>query len=54
MFSTEIKCDYVNNNLVECFNSWIKNIKDLSVVNLIDRLRQMTMELWEKKEKDCR
>jgi len=51
MFSTEIKCDYVNNNLVECFNSWIKNIKDLSVVNLIDRLRQMTMELWEKRRK---
>ena len=51
VFSTEIKCDYVNNNLAECFNSWIKNIKDLPVVNLIDRLRQMTMELWEKRRK---
>ena len=51
MFSTEIKCDYVNNNLAECFNSWIKNIKDLPVVDLIDRLRQMTMELWEKRRK---
>jgi hypothetical protein len=51
MFSTKTKCDYVNNNLAECFNSWIKNIKDLPIVDLVDRLRQMTMELWEKRRK---
>lgn len=51
MFSSEIKCDYVNNNLAVCFNSWIKNIKDLPVAYLVDRLRQMTMELWKKRRK---
>ncbi|XP_034580832.1 uncharacterized protein [Setaria viridis] len=29
----------------------IKNIKDLPIVDLVDRLRQMTMELWEKRRK---
>jgi hypothetical protein len=51
MFSTETKCDYVNNNLAECFSSWIDNIKDLSIVDLVDRLRQMIMKLWEKRKK---
>jgi hypothetical protein len=51
MFSTKTKCDYVNNNLAECFSSWIENIKDLPIVDLVDRLRQMIMELWEKRKK---
>lgn len=46
MFYNEIQCDYVNNNLVECFSSWTNNIKDLPIVDLVDKLRQMTMELW--------
>ena len=50
-FSTEVKCDYINNNLVECFNSWIKHIKDLPIVDLVDRLRQKIMDLWEKRGK---
>ena len=41
----------MNNNLAECFNSWIKNIKDLPIVDLVDRLRQMIMDLWEKRRK---
>jgi hypothetical protein len=36
VFSYAIKCDYVNNNLVECFNSWINNIKDFPIVDLVD------------------
>lgn len=41
------KVDYVNNNLAECFNSWIKKIKQLPVVDLWDTLRQMIMEKLE-------
>jgi hypothetical protein len=26
-FSTNIKCDYINNNLAECLNAWIKEIQ---------------------------
>uniref|UniRef100_A0A0A9GRG2 SWIM-type domain-containing protein n=1 Tax=Arundo donax TaxID=35708 RepID=A0A0A9GRG2_ARUDO len=51
MFSNDIKCDYLNNNLAESFNNWIKKIKDLPLVKLIDRLRQMTMDLWDKRRR---
>uniref|UniRef100_A0A0A8Z6S2 SWIM-type domain-containing protein n=1 Tax=Arundo donax TaxID=35708 RepID=A0A0A8Z6S2_ARUDO len=51
MFSNEVTCDYVNNNLTESFNSWIKKIKDLPPVELIDKLRQMTMDLWDKRRR---
>ena len=27
-FTTEIKCDYINNNLAESCNAWIKEHKD--------------------------
>jgi len=32
-FSKQCKVDYVNNNLSECFNNWIKDYKDLPVVD---------------------
>jgi MULE transposase domain len=32
MFSKTSKCDYVTNNISECFNAWIKDLKDLHVV----------------------
>ncbi|CAA0842511.1 Unknown protein [Striga hermonthica] len=51
MFSNDVKCDYVNNNLSESFNSWIKKIKDLPLVDLINMLRRMTMDLWEKRRR---
>jgi hypothetical protein len=28
MFNHDIKCEYINNNLVECFDSWVRDIKD--------------------------
>ena len=37
----DIKCDYVNNNLAESFNSWIKDVKDLPVHQLADKIREM-------------
>lgn len=48
-FSFDIKCDYTNNNLAERFSSWIKNVKDLPVVELADKLRQMIMGLFDKR-----
>jgi hypothetical protein len=38
-FNTEIKCDYIHNNLAESFNSWIRGMKDLPPDELADSLR---------------
>jgi hypothetical protein len=32
MFSSDIKCDYINITLVECLNAWVRDIKDLPIV----------------------
>ncbi|XP_040380857.1 uncharacterized protein LOC102714198 [Oryza brachyantha] len=50
-FNPAIKCDYVTNNIAEVFNNWIKDIKDLPVCELADRLREMIMVLWYKRRK---
>ncbi|XP_047060995.1 uncharacterized protein LOC124667797 [Lolium rigidum] len=46
-FNTEIKCDYIHNNLAESFNGWIKEIKDLPVDELADTYRQWVMKLFQ-------
>jgi len=43
-FSKQCKVDYVNNNISECFNNWIKDYKDLPVVDLMDKIREKIME----------
>lgn len=43
-FSGECKVDYVNNNISECFNNWIKECKGLHVDVLMDTIRDMIME----------
>jgi hypothetical protein len=43
-FSKHCKVDYVNNNIYECFNNWIKDYKDLPVVDLMDKIREKIME----------
>jgi zinc finger SWIM domain-containing protein 3 len=48
-FNPDIKCDYITNNLAECFNNWIKEIKDLPICELADKLREMIMVLWNKR-----
>lgn len=48
-FSPEIKCEYINNNLVECWNAWIKEHKDLPVDALADAIREKTVILFEKR-----
>jgi hypothetical protein len=43
-FNPTIKCDYMTNNMTESFNNWIKDIKDLPVCELTDKLREKIME----------
>ena len=50
-FSADIKCDYINNNLAECWNAWIKHLKDLPLDSLADAIRIKTMVLFEKRRK---
>jgi transposase-like protein len=39
-FSHDIKCDYINNNLVESWNAWIKPFKDLLLHFMVDAIRE--------------
>jgi hypothetical protein len=48
-FNPAIKCDYVTNNMVESSNNWIKDIKDLPVCELADKLREKIMELFHRR-----
>jgi hypothetical protein len=50
-FDPDIKCDYINNNLAECFNNWVKDHKDLPVVQLADKIRELIMVFWEKRRR---
>jgi hypothetical protein len=40
-FSEESKVDYINNNLSECFNSWISKLKGQQIVDMLDKIRTM-------------
>jgi hypothetical protein len=50
-FNPAIKCDYVTNNIAESFNNWIKDIKDLPVCELADKLREKIMELFHRRRR---
>jgi hypothetical protein len=45
-FNTDIKCDYITNNITEVFNNWVKDHKDLPVCELADKIRVKVMELF--------
>jgi hypothetical protein len=50
-FSPDIKCDYINNNLAESWNSWIKEHKDLPLHCMADAIREKIMLLFAKRRK---
>ena len=50
-FNADIKCDYINNNLAESFNNWIKDYKDLPVDELADTYRELLMKLVYKRRR---
>jgi len=43
-FFEDCKVDYINNNLSECFNSWVSKTKDFQIVEMHDKIRQMIVE----------
>lgn len=48
-FNEICKIGYVNNNLTESFNSKVRKVKALLIVDMLDKIRQMIMEnfdLW--------
>jgi hypothetical protein len=50
-FSEHCKVDYINNNLSESFNSWVSKIKDMHIVQMLDKIRQMIIEKLELRHK---
>jgi hypothetical protein len=48
-FNPAIKCDYVTNNIAESFNNWIKDVKDLPVCELTDKIGEKIMELFHRR-----
>jgi hypothetical protein len=50
-FSPDSKCDYINNNLAESWNSWIKEHKDLPLHCMADSIREKIIILFAKRRK---
>ena len=48
-FNPEIKCDYITSNIAESFNNRIRDIKDLPVADLANKVREMIMVQWNKR-----
>ena len=53
-FSTDIKCDYINNNLAESWNAWIKEFKDLPLYCMVDAIREKGVIMFEKRRRISR
>ena len=51
MFSEEIKCDAITNNVAEVWNNWVKDIKDLPITDIADSLRSKFMVLYAKRRR---
>uniref|UniRef100_A0A0A9D9J3 SWIM-type domain-containing protein n=1 Tax=Arundo donax TaxID=35708 RepID=A0A0A9D9J3_ARUDO len=45
-FSENCKVDYINNNLSESFNKWVMKMKDLQIVDMHDKIRQMIISMF--------
>ena len=50
-FSDHCKVDYINNNLSESFNNWVKEVKDLQIVEMLDTIRRMIIAKFELRSK---
>jgi hypothetical protein len=53
-FSPDIKCDYINNNLAESWNAWIKPFKDLPLHFMVDAIREKGMIMFERSKRISR
>ncbi|KAK1266593.1 hypothetical protein QJS04_geneDACA002546 [Acorus gramineus] len=43
-FGTRLKCNYLTNNISVSFNAWINKARGLSIVDMVDMIRQQIME----------
>uniref|UniRef100_A0A0D3ENT1 Transposase MuDR plant domain-containing protein n=1 Tax=Oryza barthii TaxID=65489 RepID=A0A0D3ENT1_9ORYZ len=50
-FSTHSKVDYITNNLVECFDNWIRKHKGLMPYELVDKIRKKVMDKFRVRKK---
>jgi hypothetical protein len=46
-FNDIYKVDYVNNTLAESFIAWIRKVKGLHLMDMLDKIRQMIMAKFE-------
>jgi hypothetical protein len=53
-FSPDIKCDYINNNLAESWNAWIKEFKNLPLHYMVDAIREKGVVMFEKRHRIAR
>jgi len=53
-FSVDIKCDYINNNLAESWNAWVKDLKDLPPHCMVDGIRERLVILFAKRRRISR
>ncbi|KAF9618537.1 hypothetical protein IFM89_002232 [Coptis chinensis] len=53
-FSEELKAEQVCNNFSESFNSWILELRDLPIVNLLDQYHLLLMSLRYKRKQACK
>ena len=50
-FSNQCKVDYINNNLSESFNNYVRKVKDLQILKMHDMIRQMIISKFEARRK---
>ncbi|WVZ83420.1 hypothetical protein U9M48_030569 [Paspalum notatum var. saurae] len=50
-FSSHCKVDYINNNLSESFNNCVRKLKDLQIVDMHEKIRQMIIKKFELRRK---
>jgi len=50
-FSEQCKVNYINNNLSESFNNWVRKCKDLQILEMHDIIRQMIITKFEERRK---
>ncbi|XP_059288538.1 uncharacterized protein LOC132041871 [Lycium ferocissimum] len=42
-FNTSVKCDYVDNNMFECFNAWILAVRHKTIITMLEEIRVKKM-----------
>jgi hypothetical protein len=52
-FSDQCKVDYINNNISESFNNWVRKCKDLQILEMHDMIRQLIISTFDKRRKNA-